>query len=308
MKIMVMSDLHLSRKPWQVRKAFRLCKDADMVLLVGDLVNDGTQAQLQRMQLQIAELLPDIPVLAVAGNHDYPVNPLPFVRTDICDDSEKPDSSVGTNNCDDSEKQTSSVGAYICDYPDLQDWLLGRQSYPYEQDGSGAWAVRAGNIEIIGLNAATHWRRFKFPGGLQLDWLAEHLEKSDAAWHVILCHAPLMSHNPVRSSGAAYLSRDKQLRQILDAHRNIIFISGHLHASMNCARSCLEWEEERNNIYINDGSIRPTMRMCADGKPAGESDDGNLVELVISDEGVRITGISVEDGSSIKAMGVSVKE
>ena len=41
-----MSDLHLSKKPWQVRKALKMGENAHMVLLVGDLTNDGTPEQL----------------------------------------------------------------------------------------------------------------------------------------------------------------------------------------------------------------------------------------------------------------------
>ena len=42
MKFIVMSDLHLSKKPWQVRKALNMGKGADAVLLAGDLTNDGS--------------------------------------------------------------------------------------------------------------------------------------------------------------------------------------------------------------------------------------------------------------------------
>ena len=42
MKFLVMSDLHLSKKPWQVRKALNMGKDADAALLAGDLTNDGS--------------------------------------------------------------------------------------------------------------------------------------------------------------------------------------------------------------------------------------------------------------------------
>lgn len=44
MRILAMSDLHLSKKPWQVRKALRMGSNADLVLLAGDLVNDGTRS------------------------------------------------------------------------------------------------------------------------------------------------------------------------------------------------------------------------------------------------------------------------
>ncbi|MGN0399101.1 MAG: metallophosphoesterase, partial [Blautia sp.] len=72
MRLMVMSDLHLSKKPWQVRCALRMGADADAVLLVGDLTNDGTLEQMELMHQCIKEVLPDTPVLAVTGNHDYP--------------------------------------------------------------------------------------------------------------------------------------------------------------------------------------------------------------------------------------------
>lgn len=104
MRILAMSDLHLSKKPWQVRKALRMGSNADLVLLAGDLVNDGTPEQWACMHTCIAEVLPDTPVLAVAGNHDYPRSPSPMIRREICD------------------------------YQSLAEWLLGRQSYPATVD------------------------------------------------------------------------------------------------------------------------------------------------------------------------------
>ena len=118
-KLMVMSDLHLCSKPWQVRRALKMGAGADAVLLVGDLVNDGTQEQMERMHQCIQELLPDTPVLAVAGNHDYPSHPNAIIRRGICD------------------------------YPALQDWLLSRQTFPYLLDSSGAYAVRMGETEKL---------------------------------------------------------------------------------------------------------------------------------------------------------------
>ena len=129
MKFIVMSDLHLSKKPWQVQKALNMGKGADAVLLVGDLTNDGTPEQLQLMQQCIEACLPDTPVLAVTGNHDCPHQPSPMIRRGICD------------------------------FPALQDWLLKRQPFPCVLDDSGAWAVRMGDIEVIGLNCVWHWRR-----------------------------------------------------------------------------------------------------------------------------------------------------
>ena len=272
MRFVIMSDLHLSKQPWQVRKALRMGAGADGVLLAGDLTNDGTPVQMALMRQCIADCLPDTPVFTVAGNHDYPHQPSPMIRE----------------------------GMY--DYPALQDWLLKRQPYPYELDDSGAYAVRVGDVEIIGLNCIWHWRRFKFLDGTQLRWLESHLNSTDARWHMILCHAPLLAHNPKRSDTKPYLSRDEQLQKILDAHENILFISGHTHISMESAVSCVEHDALRNNYYINDGSIRPTTVLTADGLPAEEPADGSIVELCIHEDGLLITAISATTGEEIFRM------
>ena len=269
MKFLVMSDLHLSKKPWQVRKALKMGTDADAVLLVGDLTNDGTPEQITLMQQSIAEVLTNTPVLAVPGNHDYPHFPTPMIR----------------------EK--------FCDFEALQDWLLIRQPYPYVLDDSGAWAVRLGEVEIIGLNCVWHWRRFKFKDGAQLKWLEQHLDNSDARWHMVLCHAPLLAHNPKRSDTKPYLSRDEQLQKIIDAHKNIIFISGHTHVSMESPIGCVEHDEIRNNIYINEGSIRPTTLLEDTGLPRAEPAVGNIVEIQTIGREVAVKVLSLEDGSEI---------
>lgn len=269
MRLMVMSDLHLSKKPWQVRRALKMGADTDAVLLVGDLTNDGTPEQMELMHQCIQEVLPDTLVLAVAGNHDYPHQPSPMIRKGICD------------------------------YPALQDWLLSRLPCPYLLDDSGAYAVRMGEIEIIGLNCVWHWRRFRFKDGAQLKWLENHLDTSDARWHILLCHAPLLAHNPKRSDTKPYLSRDEHLQTIMDAHRNILFISGHTHISMESPTLCVEHDEARNNIYLNDGSVRPTTLLTADGYPEEKAADGNVVQLVIDGNQIKITAISTRTGQPI---------
>ena len=269
MRFIVMSDLHLSKKPWQVRKALKMGEDADAVLLVGDLTNDGTHEQISLMQQSIAEVLPDTPVLAVAGNHDYPHFPSPMIREGYCD------------------------------FEALQDWLLARHPYPCVMDESGAWTIQIGDVEIIGLNCIWHWRRFKFKDGAQLNWLEKHLKISDIRWHIILCHAPLLAHNPKRSDTKPYLSRDEKLQSIIDDNKNIIYISGHTHVSMKSTVNCVEYDEAHHNLYINDGSIRPTTKLTADGLPEAEPADGNVVELLIGENQVTVTGISMKSEKRI---------
>lgn len=269
MRITIMSDLHLNKKPWQVRKALKMGEGADAVLLAGDLTNDGTAGQIALVQQCIAQVLPDTPVLAVAGNHDYPHQPSPMIREGFCD------------------------------YHALQDWLLSRQPYPYRLDDSGAWAVRMGEVDIIGLNCVWHWRRFKFKDGAQLNWLERHLETSNASLHILLCHAPLLAHNPKRSDTKPYLSRDGQLQSILDAHENILFLSGHTHVSMESPAGCVEHDEARNHLYINDGSIRPTTLLTAQGLPEASPADGNVVDLLIQGNQTIVSAISVKTGQKI---------
>jgi len=137
----VLSDLHFSSKPWTVRAALRMAADSDCFLLTGDMTNDGAPAQFARFYEILTELLPDKPVFAVAGNHDFPHDPLPHV-------------SDGIDR-----------------YPALQDALLRnvrRLGWQVEQDGSGAYAAMRDGTEIIGLNAVSHWRRFVFREGKQL--------------------------------------------------------------------------------------------------------------------------------------------
>jgi len=270
--LVIMSDLHLSKKSGQVKKALDYGKDADIVLLAGDLVNDGEQRQFERLQECINEELPNKAVFSVSGNHDYPLNPFPQIRDGLCD------------------------------YPALQSWLFERADrlgYSVESDSCGAYAVLLGDVEIIGINAVTHWRRFIFRDGAQLKWLKKHLNDSDAKWHVIICHAPLLKHNPNRNSGEPYLSRDDQLQKILDEFRNVVFVSGHTHVSMNSPVGCVEYDEKKQHLYLNDGSIRPTTLLTDEQKFPDEFVHGNVIDLEIAGDQITVTGKSVKNGRKI---------
>ncbi len=148
MTLTVMSDLHLSKKPWPVRRALKLGAGADVVLLVGDLVNDGTPEQMELMHRCIEEALPDTPVLSVAGNHDYPRRPNATIRQGICD------------------------------YPALQDWLLDRQPYVHEAyrdwyfcqrdtsvpEGDGLWLKHGHKLNISWLSYLPEMHQRRAPG------------------------------------------------------------------------------------------------------------------------------------------------
>ena len=272
-RFLVMTDLHLSNKPWQVRKALSMGGDYDAVLISGDMTNDGTQEQLELFWQCVTEVIPDTPVFAVTGNHDYPRDPLPQTQYGICD------------------------------YPALQQKLLDRaerMGISYQQDKSGAYVATMGDTEIIGLNAATHWRRFKFPDNAQLEWLMLYLLESKAKRHIILCHAPLRLHHPYQAeNGESYLSRDSVLQQIIDDQNpEVIILSGHTHYSMNCREGCVEMAE-RNHLYINAGSIRPTALKPDEPLQPECWTDGNVVELLVGENQTTVTGISMKTGQRI---------
>lgn len=266
MKFLVMSDLHLSRKPWQVRKALAMGRGYDAVLIPGDMTNDGTPPQFNLLYQCIVEILPNTPVLAVAGNHDFPVAPEPKTQDGICD------------------------------YKTLQEWLLHRQPLPYQLDESGAYAVSIGYTEILGLNCVGHGRKFQF--GTQLEWLAEHLLHSDAKWHIFLCHAPLRLHSPAGNT-APYLSRDKELQNILDRQGHCIFLSGHTHISMESPAACVEYDKRHHNLYVNSGSIRPTTLLDDARKQNGATAQGNVVELELMAHGWAVRAIEMRDGQTL---------
>ena len=68
---------------------------------------------------------------------------------------------------------------------------------------------------------------------------------------------------------------------------------------MESSVECGEHDSAHNNIYINDGSIRPTTKLTADGLPEAEPADGNVVELLIEYPKISITAISIKTGQCI---------
>ena len=146
-----MSDLHLASKPGRIRQALRAA-EGQILLLPGDLTNDGLPQQFQEFRNCIEESIPDKLLLAVTGNHDMPYFPLPLII--------EPCSS----------------------YYSFQDWLTRRGErlgYTVKLEAHGAYSVRIGAMVIIGLQCVSHWRRFVFPQGEQIEWLERHLDQGE---------------------------------------------------------------------------------------------------------------------------------
>ena len=90
-----------------------------------------------------------------------------------------------------------------------------------------------------------------------------------------MCHPPLILHNPQRTADMTpYIvaEQDKRFQGILDMNRNVILVSGHTHLSPT-----VEFDDTHNNLYINDGSICPTVQKDGSGK----IQQGNVILLEI---------------------------
>lgn len=292
----VMSDIHLSSKPGMLRHAFAGVREADALLLAGDLTNDGTEGQfellkecIQKEFFQKGDSIGEhskgttsgMKIFPVSGNHDR--------------------MAAARQN----EKRTEGNH-----YAEFQEWLFdrmgngtagSREKYidGYTQGPDGAYAFRMGQVEIIGLQAVAGQRKFLFEEGRQLDWLDRHLGTArNIRRHLILCHAPLLHHNPKQEVGKnnPYLNRDRQLQEIIDRCGNVIFLSGHTHLSMNHPEGCVEWDEKLGNLYINDGSVRPTDLLPGEPMQPKEWKEGTRLDIIVCDREVEITTRSVKDG------------
>lgn len=274
----IMSDIHISKKPYRLIKALRNIKEKqpDGILLIGDIVNDGTIEQFKLIHKCLENEILNIPICATSGNHDYPIYPIPYILDGICD------------------------------YKTFQNWTINHNrnlKYFCEENGNGGCAVQIGDIDIITINAISHWRKFKFENYEQLKWLEEHINTNKSSWHIILCHAPLYKYNPQRKFGNKnrdpYLSKDKYIQKIIDTHNNIIFISGYTHVSPNITEGCVNCDLERKNFYINSGSLCPNEIKDSEILNSIEWSRGNIVELFIDKNKIIIIYSLLNEGKKI---------
>jgi len=265
----VLTDLHMAAKPWKIRQALRAAQ-SNTILLLGDSANDGLQTQFMDFRTCIEEIVPNKVIFSVSGNHDVL-------------HASRPDAADGCKN----------YGAF------QNDLLMKAESMgyaiAYAPDGR-AYSVRIGGLDVIGLQCVTAGRRFLFPDGAQIDWLEEHLAETTASWHVILCHAPLLKHNPNRNDGAPYLDRNKRIQEILDRHGHIVFLTGHTHVSPNVLRGNAEYDAARRNVYLDCGSVVSTDISGESGLMSPDWKDGCITELTITDNSVEICMRSIDSG------------
>jgi len=242
----VLSDIHLVRKTDRLRSALRALKGAELLLMAGDLADRGLEEQYGLIHDCVREELGDIPVYCVFGNHDVPA------------------------------RDDTAFRAF--------EQLFAPQA---ERQAGAFHRLLSEDADLTGLNPVYHQKQFFFPDrGAQLEFLREKLAASPAKVHIVLCHPPLLAHNPQRAAdGSPYIVREQndRLQQIVDENRGIVFIAGHTHLFPTV-------EREGDNLYLNDGSICPTT------DPDGNVRQGNVTLMTIGREGISLTVRGIHTG------------
>lgn len=239
-KIGVISDLHLFNKTINIERALSKLNKVDLLLIVGDIADRADEKQYNILLQLMNVHFQGVPVYCISGNHDNPAR----------DDKNYRLFENKINN----------------EYPSIVDECGAIYKHINEY------------IDLIGLNPLYHQKHFFFSDkGRQLDFLQEKLNTESSKYHIVMCHPPLIAHNPQRTADMApYIvaEQDRRLQGIVDGSRHVIFLSGHTHFAPT-----LEFDEIRSNIYINAGSICPTTIKGTDRS----IQQGNVTRLEISE-------------------------
>jgi len=265
----VLTDLHLSAKTWKISRALQSVEQ-NTVLLIGDSANDGLSEQFELFQKSIEAAASEKTIFPVTGNHDIL-------------HSSREGSDDGRRNYNEFQRNL------------LEKAARNGHVVSFAPDGR-AYSLQIGEVDIIGLQCVTTKRQFKFPEEMEIDWMEDHLEDSTAVWHVIMCHAPLLAHNPNRNEGQPYLHLDKRIQEIVDQRGYIIFLNGHTHASPNRSEGNAEFDEKRCNVYLDCGSVVTTDVSGETGLMSPDWNDGCKTEIAISKNQVEICMSSIESG------------
>ena len=267
-KFSILTDLHLSSKPWRIKQALGATKN-EIIFLLGDSTNDGLMEQFELFEECIDEVVPEKIFFPVVGNHDV----LHAIDSGGCEN-----------------------------YAEFQRHMLTMAarnglSILHNED-SLAYSVQIENIDIIGLQCVISGRKFSFPEGKQILWLNEHLRlQQKSSMHLVLCHAPLLAHNPNRNTGNPYLGKNKMLQEVIDNYENIIFLSGHTHMSPNTQAGNLDIDNVRHNIYVDCGSVVDTNITKDNGIMPNDWNDGCITEITIGENEIEVCISSIKTGT-----------
>ena len=102
LRIAAVADIHCSKKSFDAVRDLlaAMAKDADVMLLAGDLCDTGLVAEAEVLSRALAPLT--VPVVAVLGNHDFECGKAPEVEAILCD--------IGVNLLDGKSCEIRGVG------------------------------------------------------------------------------------------------------------------------------------------------------------------------------------------------------
>jgi len=102
LRIAAVADIHCTKKSFDAVRDLltAMAKEADVVLLAGDLCDTGLVAEAEILSRALAPLT--VPVVAVLGNHDFECGKAPEVEAILCD--------VGVNLLDGKSCEIHGVG------------------------------------------------------------------------------------------------------------------------------------------------------------------------------------------------------
>ena len=262
-KFTVLTDIHLLQMT-----------RSGIIFLLGDSVNDGLREQFINFEDCIRESAPDKIFLPVTGNHD------------VLHESKLDNNNNGCDNY-------SEFQEHLLEHASSQGLCITRDKE------SLAYSVELeDDINITALQSVISGRKFSFPEGRQITWLNDKLNsQKDSSRKIILCHAPLLDHNPARNSGSPYLGKNKMLQGVIDNYGKIIFLSGHTHISPNTQTGSVELDNVRRNIYVNCGSLADTdIKINKGFMMSPDWNDGCITEIYISQNKIEIFMLSVKTG------------
>lgn len=220
----VMSDTHINGKKQKGRQfAFDdfYGKELDAVLHAGDITNDGTTEEFMLMQELIERSGSDISFLAVSGNHD----------------------DMGTKD------GKSSFFAWLHE-KNLRNGVI-------TTGCENLFSTRIQSIHVIGIEQICEKGDLHVLGEDTLEQLDQILTESDGEYlRIVLCHYPVSQYvcGAKENSKRHYIYENKKLFGILEAHGNILYITGHTHNSFDSDYPSIVLGEHQM-VYVNAASF-----------------------------------------------------
>lgn len=213
MKILVLSDLHCEFRPFQPEQT-----PADVVVLAGD-TNLGV-----RGVIWARESFPEVPVLYLAGNHEYYHNVLPGLLADLREEAAGSNITILEQNA----VELAGVRFLGCTlWTDLA--LLGDS-----RQGAAAAATSINDYQLI--RVEPEQRKLDPLDVIKmheeaLDWLAGELSGGDPARTVVLTHhAPSQRSLPPGAAQADWAaSYASNLEAFVQEFQPALWIHGHTH-------------------------------------------------------------------------------